>query len=137
MNLLIEKNVKDFFKFDKIRLFKLLEISQYATISLVISVIVTTYIDVIFPELDENKKTHVIALEIIGQFVVLILSFYYIRKFVGLFPFYLQGLMPKYKPSLGHESHLGLEVGLHIILFERQERLRHKIAYIVKLMRGE
>jgi hypothetical protein len=137
MKFLVEKNVKDFFKFDKVRLFKLLEVTQYASISLVVCVIMATYIDKLFPELDKNKELHITTLEVVVQFVVLILSFYYIQKFVGLFPFYLQGLFPKYKASLDHESHLGLDVGLHLILFERQDRLRHKISHIVKSLRGE
>ena len=80
MKFLVEKNVKDFFKFDKVRLFKLLEVTQYASISLVVCVIMATYIDKLFPELDKNKELHITTLEVVLQFVVLILSFYYIQN---------------------------------------------------------
>ena len=73
--------------FNKIRLYKLLEISQYIILYLLISIPVSVLIEEIFPDVDESKPIWKIMIEIIAQMVIMGILIFYLMKIVKLVPF--------------------------------------------------
>lgn len=72
---------------NKIRLYKLLEISQYIILYLLISIPVSVLIEEIFPDVDESKPIWKIMIEIIAQMVIMGILIFYLMKIVKLVPF--------------------------------------------------
>lgn len=87
----IEDRFKKLVSFDKVRLYKLLEISQYILLYLLISMPISVLLEEIFPDVDENKSTWKIMIEIILQIIALGILIFYIMKVVKLVPFIFMG----------------------------------------------
>jgi len=82
-----DNRLKKLTTFNKIRLYKLLEISQYIILYLLISIPVSVLIEEIFPDVDESKPIWKIMIEIIAQMVIMGILIFYLMKIVKLVPF--------------------------------------------------
>lgn len=82
-----DNRLKKLTTFDKIRLYKLLEISQYIILYLLISIPVSVLLEEIFPDVDESKPIWKIMIEIIAQMVIMGILIFYLMKIVKLVPF--------------------------------------------------
>ena len=66
--------------FDKIRLLKIAEMSQYAFFYVIIAFIIGYFVDKVFPKRDEESKTVTLVIETILQSMVAVVAIFYIRK---------------------------------------------------------
>ena len=82
--------------FDKIRLLKIVEMSQYAFFYVIIAFILGYFTDKIFPKRDEETKTVTLIVETIIQSMVAVITVFYIRKIVKLIPFALKNVSKNY-----------------------------------------
>jgi len=82
-----DNRLKKLTTFNKIRLYKLLEISQYIILYLLISIPVSVVLEEIFPDVDESKPIWKIMIEIIAQMVIMGILIFYLMKIVKLVPF--------------------------------------------------
>jgi hypothetical protein len=119
--------------FDKIRLYKLLEITQYTLLYLIISIPTSVIIEEIFPEVDESKSMVRIMVEIILQMILLSILVFYILKIIKLVPFILMG-------DKNYVAHNVFEyegsVTLSFIMIGTQQNMISKIHIIRKRLKS-
>ena len=127
-----EERWKRLITFDKIRLYKLLEISQYMLLYLLISIPISVILEEIFPDVDESKPTWQIMIEIILQMIMLGILVFYLLKIVKLFPFIFMG----YKNYVEHKvfEYEG-SITLSLVMLGTQKNLVSKIHIIRKRIR--
>ena len=127
-----EERWKRLITFDKIRLYKLLEISQYMLLYLLISIPISVILEEIFPDVDESKPTWQIMIEIILQMIMLGILVFYLLKIVKLFPFIFMG----YKSYVEHKvfEYEG-SITLSLVMLGTQKNLVSKIHIIRKRIR--
>ena len=139
----IEYEVKDkldkldsLLRFDSIRILKLLEISQYAIISFLLSLWIGEVINSLFPTIDINISTYVLLTEAILQVFLLTVVVYYIRKISFIFPFIFNPIIKAcnipYIPSKKNESLFGITMGIGYVFYETQTNLINKVTEIAK-----
>lgn len=95
-------NTKRVYRFDLIRLNKLMEIIQYSILYFIVVFVVASYIDKWFPKYNPRKKTYLVGLEVVAQMLVYILMTYYLRKIIWIVPPIV--ITKNYIPSLKQES---------------------------------
>ena len=85
----MNNNLKKLINFDRIRIYKIIEMFQFSLILMILAVLLSRFISYLFPSNEEylNKKTKLILyLEvIIISFLYVILTFY-VLKFVKIIP---------------------------------------------------
>lgn len=122
------------FKFDIIRILKIMEISQYSIISFLISLLIGKYINDLFDHYDEHKYYIKLLYELILHVFILTVATYYIRKISLAIPFILKPLIDyqkiKYIPSKKGESILGVALGISYVFMATQTNLINKITHI-------
>tara|TARA_B110001454_G_scaffold191409_1_gene191079 strand:- start:246 stop:659 length:414 start_codon:yes stop_codon:yes gene_type:complete len=128
------KKIKSLFRFDKIRLCKLLEISQNCIIGFIITIIIGNILNVkIFNEYDlENVSTYYLFLNIISELILMVIIIYYIRKIVNTIPFMFGFITNKYIPSKKDESQTGYVIGSGLIMIITLNKLDRKIEELDK-----
>jgi hypothetical protein len=72
--------------FDKIRIYKLLENLQYAFLYILITLPLSGLVEDLFPDLDKNKYSYILFLEIVLQCLIIVIMVFYIQKIVKLIP---------------------------------------------------
>ena len=120
----INTNINNLLRFDKIRLFKLLEITYYAIISLMITGLVTSIlvndnlVPYIFKTYDYEKANITeLFIDIVIDLVILVIYIYYLNKVIKCIPFIFYGLNKNYVPSMKGENIVGIGLGSAIILY--------------------
>ena len=73
--------------FDDIRLYKLLEIIQYAFLYALVTIPLSAFIENMFPKADPYEKWWIIFIEVILQLIIVAVFVYYIQKIVKIAPF--------------------------------------------------
>ena len=136
MKFLSSPNVESFIRTDGIRLFKLLEMSQYAVITFFITLLSGTYLDYVIPKMDKENGVVYITLETMLYFVIVIVGSYYIKKFVTMFPFFLAPLNLKYTPNKKFESGVGIKIGFAYMFSKTQVKIGERVQYIANVLGG-
>lgn len=87
--------IQEIFRTDRARLYQLIGIFQYTILYGIICFYLGAFLESMFPDADENKKSFIIAAEVIGQCFALSVGLMYIRMFVKAMPaiptFFLPG----------------------------------------------
>ena len=117
---------------DKIRLLKLTEITQYAILYALFSIVVSISIEYIFDKIfpyKEQENIGKITFEVITQCIVLSLAVYYLRKVVQLIPFifYYDNDYKSYK-TMEYQG----TITMAFIFFGTQTNLIEKIELLKK-----
>jgi hypothetical protein len=120
----VNANIDNLLRFDKIRLFKLLEISYYAIISLFVTGVITSVLvdddlNPYFFRSYDYEKAHIFELimDILIDLVVIVIYFYYLHKLLKCIPFIFGGINKNYVPSMKGENIVGIGLGSAIILY--------------------
>jgi hypothetical protein len=122
---------KTFFQFDKIRLQKILHISQNAIFTGIFSFLVGTKIDSYFEEEGQSNESKLeTILYLLIHLTSLILTVYYVRKASKFIPFMFR-LTNSYDPF--HKSHdgenlIGSSLAMSIVLVTTQTNLKHRLS---------
>ena len=124
----IINNTERLLRFDTIRLNKLVEILEYASVYFVFTFVIASFIDSIFPAYDQHKKTYVLFLESILQLLTYILVSYYVKKLIYIIPPIV--FANKYIPSMKQESNVAITIIGTYGLILMQNNLRTKISAI-------
>ena len=128
---------RHFFTFDKIRILKILEMFQHTILFYVIALYISKFLNEnIFTnsKKDIKKMSFVrLSISIVLQLFILILCFFYIRKFILIFPSVSTLIDSKFK------SHTTLEYSTHIafifFFLEIIKNLKFKIEMIHEKMK--
>lgn len=125
----MNQNLENLFRFDKIRLCKLLEISQYCIIGFTLTIIIGNLLNIYILSDDDFKKQSLIYLffNIIVELIIIVIILYYIKKIVYCFPFMFSFITKKYVPSFKNESNSGYIIGSSIILMITLTNLDNKL----------
>jgi len=114
---------------DTIRRYRLLEIVQYTTFYMLLTLAIAPRLDELFPTLDESKKYSTILFETILQIVILSLCIFYIKKIVKLIP--PVGLFMNSSFVVGTTQEYHGEMVMGLVLVHAQKKLATKIHYLV------
>ncbi len=134
----IKKNYTRLFRFDSIRISKLLEILQNSFIVFILSFFLGTFIDKFFKSEDvEKEDAFTLSWKIVLQFTLIVIFAYYIRKVVDIIPFFFS-LTKDYVPSKKGEKATGVSLAMAIVFvgvqknfLERLTRLRNLYGFNV------
>lgn len=119
--------------FDDIRFFKLFEIVQYMVLTVIVALILSSYVDSFFDQYD--PKDYMTDLDLltsmITELVVLAIVLYYIKKIVFAVPFLGIPLVritkSSYVPNKKGEASVGIAVGLSLVFTRTATNLSDKI----------
>ena len=126
-----KKNVERLFRFDLIRVSKLLEITQYTIITFILAFFSGVLIDKIFyidiktETIDTISNVELVS-KILLQILLIVIISYYIQKIVILIPF-LFPLTKNYIPSMKNESIIGISLAMTMIYMSIQTNFRNKL----------
>ena len=122
---------KQITRFDRIKLSKLLDMSQSAVQSLCMSVVGGLLIDSIFPIPDHNITNTELFFQMCAQVILNVIFIYYLRKISEIIPF-LFSLDPNYIQDQHGEEINGTMFILSFMLYKCQNALQAKINIILK-----
>ncbi len=135
-----EAGMRDFFRFDKVRLINIVGSIQYGIIYSIVYFVVGMLIHLVFPTFTTNISLMGLFGWILLQCLVLIIVSFYVRKFVEAIPGVLS-FFPKYFNfsnldakgfiPYGVDEYKG-DMASSIVLIGTQYRLIEKIAYLTK-----
>ncbi len=117
------------FRFDTIRILRILEISYYIIIFSVITLLLGGWINGWFSRPDPTKTTGQLFGEILPNMLILGVTIFYIEKIALLFPFPL-GQRFGYCPGNRKQIGFAVTVGQGLVLFSTQIRLQGKVRII-------
>lgn len=132
-------NLKCLFRFDLIRVLKLLEFCQYGIIGFILGYIVGGIMDMYFIvpyKLDNyvNKKTRKsynmnlkLWLHLFWDISVIVVATYYIKKVSDFFPFMFSFVDKRYVPGKKGEAITGFTLGLGFIYTRKLDNFIHKM----------
>ena len=118
----LNKNLESLFRFDKVRILKILEITQYSVLAFFIGMFFGDYLDKNLPDNDKNDSKSKIVLEVLFNLFMVVVFIYYIQKIIALFPF-IFGNIKGYIPSKKNESLIGITIGMGLIFNITQRKL--------------
>lgn len=126
-----KKNAERLFRFDLIRVSKLLEMTQYAIITFILAFFSGILIDNLFyinitPENIDTITNLELITKILLQILLIVIVSYYIQKIIILIPF-LFPLTKNYIPSMKNESMIGISLAMTMIYMSIQTNFRNKI----------
>ena len=124
-----EQQLESLLRFDKIRLYKLTELSQYSIIACFIAMFVGAKINkYLIPE--HSKKENVVesVVYLMWNLILIMVSLYYIRKIVLMVP-YIFSYDKDYIVSRGGESLLGFSVGFAIVFGATQKKFKDRFLF--------
>lgn len=131
------------FSFNKIRGLKFLEMLQYITILVILSVYWSYFINKIYIYMKgieykgvvENTDGLMISIfKLIIEVYVLVISYFYIRKVAKVIPSAANYIYPKFRP--GTTLEYVFDFGLIMVLIELQPETKSRIEHISHLMLG-
>ena len=99
---------------------------QYNIINIVVTLILSSLIELVFPKFDPNKSGYYILFEIIFQTIIISISLYYIRKLCKKIPFYLGDVN-------NVDKRVGLDILISCVLISTQINYLKKIQHLSKL----
>lgn len=112
---------------DKIRFYKLTELSQYSILTVVLSMYIGRFVDYIMPEYKEDEDIWYTWLYVVINVVLFVVTWYYVRKILALVPFIL-AFDKDYIPSRKAEYLVGFSVGFSLAFGSTQVKLRQRIS---------
>ena len=122
-----KNRINNLLRFDKIRLCKLLEISQHCLFGFSFTLLFGNLINSIFYDDDiEELSTIYLILIIFIELILTVLIVYYIRKIIIIIPFLFSFITNKYVPSKKDEVSNGYVIGSTLILTITLENLNKK-----------
>jgi len=126
--MVIKDKLKDIITFDNFRIIQIFEIIQFSILYIIICLIAGIYLDYIFPEVDENKSTLHIMIELSLHSIIVALSVFYIRKLCHLVPlvFEVKGFREV------HTREYDGEIIVAIVFFTTQKKIFDKISILHK-----
>ena len=130
----MNNNLKRLFRFDSIRLFKLLEISYYSIIAFFLTLITINIFenDHLFPlfliDYPEEKEIGYIKLLLNTFFDIafIVIIIYYLRKILNCIPFLFKSFNKKYKSSLKDEMNIGITIGMGMVIYYTLHSIKKK-----------
>ena len=132
-------DIESLFRFDSIRLFKLLEIFYYSIISFSICLLFGNYLEndklmpYIFKSYDYDKVSiSKIFVDICKDIFSLIIVSYYTKKLLKVIPFIFASLNKNYIPSKKGEINLGITLGMGLVFYTSLHTLSDKIKNLNK-----
>lgn len=128
-NKYIKKRFESLIKMDTIRRYRLLEIVQYTTLYMMLTLAIAPRLDELFPALDERKNYSTILFETILQIVSLSICIFYVKKIVKMIPPIGLVMDPSFVVGTTQEYHGEMVMGL--VLVHAQKKLASKIHYLV------
>lgn len=121
--------VERLLRFDTIRISKLLELIQTGIVVFVLSFYIGSLIDKLFNQWivvnDSTQNTHLVGL-ILLQLIAIIITAYYITKFIDVIPFMLS-VSPLYKPNAHGEVGKATGLAMSIIFVAVQSGFLTKL----------
>ena len=110
---------------DSIRFQKILEITQYMILTIIIASYLSDRIDVYMGPMQKDITTLDLIKQVFAQTLLIILGCYYIPKIVMLFPFFPQ--FGNYIPNKKNESKIGISVAMSMGFIYFQQNYRNKL----------
>lgn len=116
-------------RFDKIRLYKLTELSQYSILACFIAMFVGSKINkYLIPTYSKKENIVETVIYLIWNLILIMVSLYYIRKITLMVP-YIFSYDKDYIVSKGGESLLGFSVGFAIVFGATQSKFRDRFLF--------
>lgn len=123
------QKIESLLRFDKIRLYKLAELSQYSILACFLAMFVGSKINkYLIPDYSETESVAEKVVYLMWNLILIMVSLYYIRKIVFLVP-YLFSFDSDYTVSRGGESLLGFSVGFAIVFGATQTNFRDRFLF--------
>lgn len=116
-------------QFDTIRRYRLLEIVQYTSLYMLLTLAIAPRLDELFPELNKRKSYSTILFETILQIVILSICIFYVKKIVKIIP--PIGLVMNSSFVVGTTDEYNGEMVMGLVLVHAQKKLASKIHYLV------
>lgn len=116
-------------QFDTIRRYRLLEIVQYTSLYMLLTLAIAPRLDERFPELNKRKSYSTILFETILQIVILSICIFYVKKIVKIIP--PIGLVMNSSFVVGTTEEYNGEMVMGLVLVHAQKKLASKIHYLV------
>tara|TARA_B100001248_G_C27018652_1_gene290941 strand:+ start:96 stop:509 length:414 start_codon:yes stop_codon:yes gene_type:complete len=125
----MNKNLQTLFRFDKIRICKILEMSQYCIIGFTLTLIIGNFLNIYILSDDDlrNKSSLYLFFNIMIELIIIVIILYYIKKLINCFPYMFSFISKKYIPSFKNESNNGYIIGSSIILMITLTNLDNKL----------
>ena len=121
------EHTQKLFSMDSVRMMKLLELTQFSFLYLVVSLLTGIYLNKLFADADKKQTSSKIFAELIGQSILIVLAVFYIRKIVKIFPVLHIG---KYQPYTTTEYEGEIMIGL--IFVATQTKILDKVNILNK-----
>ena len=121
-----KENLERLTRFDLVRVSKLLELIQDGLIVFVLSFYAGSAIDRLFQKADDTWSNKDLILSLIGQFVMIVVTVYYIRKITEVIPFFF-ALTKEYVSNKKGEAITGYAIATSIIFVGVQKNFASKI----------
>jgi hypothetical protein len=124
-----DQQLESLLRFDKIRLYKLTELSQYSILACFIAMFVGSKINkYLIPEYSDDEGIVEKVVYLMWNLILMMVSLYYIRKIVLMVP-YIFSFDTDYVVSRGGESLLGFSVGFAIVFGATQTNFRDRFLF--------
>lgn len=121
-----DQKIESILRFDKIRLHKLIELSQYSILACLLTIKIGKFVNHIIPAHDPKETLFETYMYVILNIIAMIVSVYYVRKIVLLVP-YIFRFDTDYIVSKHDESLLGESIGFGIVFATTQIKLKQRI----------
>lgn len=122
-------------RIDGIRISKLIEMTQYAIIGLVMGILTGGFLNKFFPKYGKRKSLLRLLFEIILQLMLAVIAIYYTTKIIKSLPF-LFHFDKNYVPSKKDENIRGLTIGMSLTFIISQHHLVNKIRRVAEKIYG-
>lgn len=134
--------ISSIFAFDKIRIQRLIEISQYGILAFFISLIFAYMITKIMPSETEKsvkkKKTYELLIYIIFDLLIYMIAIFYIRHIALIVPFMFNHKLTKdYEMGKGNDYAVGISLGTMTILIKSLPNFMLRITELTKRLYDE
>jgi len=130
----IKKDIKSLFRFDAIRISKLLEIAQYTILAFILGFFFGGMLNKYMPNIqfdnNRNQSAPELFVDILLNVFFIAIALYYSEKILKIvrhiIPFYFS-LSDKYIPCMKNECIIGITMGLSISFFNSMPNFMDKI----------
>ena len=124
-----EKQLESLLRVDKIRFYKLTELSQYSILACFLAMFVGAKINkYLIPYYSKKENVAESVVYLMWNLILIMVSLYYIRKVVLMVP-YIFSYDKDYVVSRGGESLLGFSVGFAIVFGATQTNFRDRFLF--------
>ena len=124
-----EKQLESLLRVDKIRFYKLTELSQYSILACFLAMFVGAKINkYLIPDYSKKESVAESVVYLMWNLILIMVSLYYIRKVVLMVP-YIFSYDKDYVVSRGGESLLGFSVGFAIVFGATQTNFRDRFLF--------